>query len=73
MKPIFGWSTKTRHRCGTVAATDINGGAAGAVSNIQNIFGGNGGNTLIGDSQGNILVGGSGADSIVGGTGRSLH
>jgi hypothetical protein len=54
------------------AATNVNGGAAGAVTSIQDVFGGNGGNTLIGDSQGNILVGGTGADTIDGGTGRSL-
>jgi Ca2+-binding RTX toxin-like protein len=44
----------------------------GGVTNIQNVRGGNGANTLTGDAQGNILVGGSGADTITGGSGRSL-
>jgi hypothetical protein len=44
----------------------------GSASNIQNVRGGNGGNTLVGNAQGNILIGGAGADSITGGTGRSL-
>jgi len=56
----------------TGSATNVNGGAAGAVTNIQNVFGGSGGSTLIGDAQGNILLGGSGADTITGGTGSSL-
>jgi len=56
----------------TGSATNVNGGVAGAVTNIQNVFGGSGGSTLIGDAQGNILLGGSGADTITGGTGRSL-
>ena len=50
----------------------MNGGAAGAVTNIQDVHAGNGGSSLTGDSQGNILVGGAGADTITGGTGRSL-
>jgi hypothetical protein len=52
----------------TGAATAV----AGLVSNIQNVHGGNGGNTLTGDAQGNILIGGTGADSITGGSGPSL-
>jgi hypothetical protein len=47
-------------------------GVTGTVSNIQDVFGGNHGATLIGDSQGNILIGGAGADTIFGGTGASL-
>jgi Ca2+-binding RTX toxin-like protein len=47
-------------------------GVTGFVSNIQDVFGGNNGATLIGDSQGNILIGGAGADTILGGTGLSL-
>ncbi len=47
-------------------------GVSGAISNIQNVFGGNFGNTLTGNAQGNILIGGVGADTITGGTGRSL-
>jgi hypothetical protein len=52
--------------------TAINGVAAGTVTNIQNVHGGNGSDTLIGSALGNILVGGMGADVITGGTGRSL-
>jgi hypothetical protein len=47
-------------------------GVTGTVSKIQNVFGGNFGNTLTGSSQGNILIGGSGADTIKGGSGRNL-
>jgi acrosin len=47
-------------------------GVTGTVSNIQNVFGGNFGNTLTGSAQGNILVGGNGADTTTGGSGRSL-
>jgi Ca2+-binding RTX toxin-like protein len=54
------------------AATSVNGGAAGAVRNIQDVHGGNGGNRLTGNAQGNILIGGTGADTIIGGSGRSL-
>jgi hypothetical protein len=53
-------------------ATGVAGGAAGVVTNIQNVHGGNGGNTLIGDDQGNILIGGTGVDIIIGGTGPSI-
>jgi hypothetical protein len=44
----------------------------GGVSNIQNVHGGNHGNTLTGDAQGNILIGGSGTNTITGGSGMSL-
>jgi hypothetical protein len=47
-------------------------GVSGTLRNIQNVFGGNHGNTLTGDSQGNILIGGAGADQIFGGIGASL-
>jgi hypothetical protein len=47
-------------------------GVTGTVQNIQNVFGGNFGNTLIGDAQGNILIGGTGADHIFGGHRASL-
>jgi hypothetical protein len=46
--------------------------STGGVSNIQDVHGGNHGNTLTGDAQGNILIGGSGANTIQGGSGRSL-
>jgi hypothetical protein len=47
-------------------------GVTGTVHNIQDVFGGNHGATLIGDAQGNILIGGSGTNTIVGGSGSSL-
>jgi Ca2+-binding RTX toxin-like protein len=53
-------------------ATGVATGVTGTVSNIQNVFGGNHGNTLTGNAQGNILIGGDGADTIIGGSGRSL-
>jgi hypothetical protein len=56
----------------TGSATNVNGGAAGSVSNIQDVHGGNGGNTLTGSVQGNILIGGTGINTITGGTGLSL-
>jgi hypothetical protein len=52
----------------TGSATNVGIG----ISGIQNVRGGNGGNTLTGNSQGNILVGGSGADVLKGGSGVSL-
>ncbi len=57
----------------TGSATNVNGGAAGAVTGIQNVLGsGTGTNNLVGDAQGNILIGGSGANTLVGGSGSSL-
>jgi hypothetical protein len=56
----------------TGAATNVNGGAAGSVTGIQDVHGGNGGNTLTGNSQGNILIGGTGTNTIHGGSGRSI-
>ncbi|HZU35789.1 MAG TPA: SBBP repeat-containing protein, partial [Gemmataceae bacterium] len=56
----------------TGSATNVAGGAAGAVSNVQNVWGGAGKNMLTGDAQGNVLVGGAVADTITGGTGRSI-
>jgi hypothetical protein len=52
--------------------TRINGVANAAVANIQDVRGGQGGNTLIGNALGNILLGGTGNDTITGGSGRSL-
>jgi hypothetical protein len=46
--------------------------SAGSVAKIQNVRGGQSGDTLTGGAQGGILIGGSGADTIRGGTGRSL-
>jgi hypothetical protein len=56
----------------TGSATGVAGGAAGKVTNIQNVHGGNGGNTLTGNAQGNIFIGGTGADNLTGGTGASI-
>ena len=57
----------------TGSATNVNNGAAGAVTNIQNVLGSaTGTNILTGDAQGNILIGGSGANTLVGGSGGSL-
>jgi hypothetical protein len=56
----------------TGSATNVNGGAAGAVTSIQDVHGGNGGTTLTGNALGNILIGGAGTNLIQGGSGRSL-
>jgi hypothetical protein len=56
----------------TGSATNVGGGAAGAVSNVQNVWGGSGKNTLTGNAQGNVLVGGAGSDTLTGGSGRSI-
>jgi hypothetical protein len=53
-------------------ATRINGVANAAVANIQDVRGGQGGNTLTGNALGNILLGGTGNDTITGGSDRSL-
>jgi hypothetical protein len=53
------------------SATLINNGAAGSVTDIQDVHGG-WISSLIGDAQGNILLGGGGPTIIGGGTGRSL-
>ncbi len=47
-------------------------GAGGGITKIQNVRGGQGGNTLTGSSQGNILIGGAGTNTIKGGSGRSI-
>jgi Ca2+-binding RTX toxin-like protein len=52
----------------TGAATSV----AGGVSNIQNIIGSAGNDTLSGNSLGNILLGGAGNNLLSGGGGRSL-
>ncbi len=57
----------------TGSAANVNSGAAGAVTGIQNVIGSSSGtNVLTGDSQGNILIGGSGANTLTGGSGNSL-
>jgi alpha-L-arabinofuranosidase len=45
------------------SATGVNGGAASAVTNIANVRGGGGNDTLIGNG-GNILVGGGGSNTL---------
>jgi hypothetical protein len=52
----------------TGAATKV----AGGVSNIEDVHGGNGGNTLTGNALGNILIGGTGNDTLIGGSGASI-
>jgi Ca2+-binding RTX toxin-like protein len=56
----------------TGTATGTATGVTGTVRNIQDVFGGNFGNTLTGDAQGNILIGGTGSNTITGGTGASV-
>ena len=59
----------------TAISVNLSTGSAshtGGVSNIQNVRGSSGSNTLTGNASGNILVGGSGNDTITGGSGRSL-
>jgi hypothetical protein len=53
-------------------ATGTGTSVAGGINNIQNVHGGNHGNTLTGNAQGNILIGGSGSNTITGGSGMSL-
>jgi Ca2+-binding RTX toxin-like protein len=52
----------------TGSATAVTGG----VSNIQNVIGSAGNDTLTGNALGNILIGGAGTNVITGGSGRSL-
>jgi hypothetical protein len=53
-------------------ATGVSDGALGRVSNILNVRGGSGQNTLAGDAQNNILVGGVHNSALSGGAGRDL-
>ena len=61
---------------GTAVQVNLQTGSAtevgGKVSNVQNVYGSNGGSTLTGNAQGNILIGGAGSDLLTGGTGPSL-
>jgi Ca2+-binding RTX toxin-like protein len=52
----------------TGSATSI----AGGVSNIQNVIGSAGDDTLTGNALGNILIGGAGTNLLTGGSGRNL-
>jgi hypothetical protein len=62
------WPTPVTVNLAAGTATGVGGG----ISQIQNVRGGPGGNTLTGDSQGNVLIGGIGNDLIVGGSGPSI-
>jgi len=62
----------------TGAATGVFGGAAGGVSDIDIVLGGNAGDTLTGGTGGsgssvrNLLIGGPGADKLIGGRDEDL-
>jgi Ca2+-binding RTX toxin-like protein len=53
----------------TAVAVKVNGVVEDTISNIENIFGGSAGDSLIGDSLANTLVGGGGDDTFRGGGG----
>jgi hypothetical protein len=53
-------------------ATGSATGVAGGVSNIQNVIGSAGNDTLTGNGLGNILIGGNGTNVLTGGSGRNL-
>jgi hypothetical protein len=67
-----GFASAVAVNLATGSATNVNLGLAGSIHNIQNVHGGNAGNTLTGDAQGNILIGGLGGGAITGGTGASI-
>jgi hypothetical protein len=54
------------------SATHVGGGLAGRVTGIENVYGGNAADVLIGDAGSNVLVGNGGSDFIVGGGGADL-
>jgi Ca2+-binding RTX toxin-like protein len=56
----------------TGSASRVAGGATGKVSQVQNVVGGAGNDTLVGNAAGNILIGGSATNVITAGSGRSL-
>jgi autotransporter-associated beta strand protein len=56
----------------TGVATHVAGGAPGKINQIQNVIGGAGNDTLIGNALGNILIGGAGTNVITSGNGRNL-
>jgi len=53
-------------------ATGAATGVGTKVTNVHNVRGGQGGNTITGDAKGGILIGGAGVDTITGGSGRSI-
>jgi hypothetical protein len=62
------YTTPVTVNLATGAATGVGGG----VTNVPNVRGGVGTNTLTGNAQGNILIGGAGTNIITGGSGRSI-
>lgn len=62
------FTTGVTAHLGKNTATNISRG----IANIQNVIGGVGNDTLIGNSLGNILVGGDGNDTLSGGAGRDV-
>ena len=53
----------------TVNLSTGSGTGTGGISNIQNVIGGSGNDTLTGDASNNVLTGGLGRDTITGGGG----
>ncbi|RMG85926.1 MAG: hypothetical protein D6712_08640, partial [Chloroflexi bacterium] len=53
----------------TGTATNVNGTAAGSISNFENITGGSAADTLTGDNGANVITGNDGADNITGNDG----
>lgn len=66
-----GLTTSVVVNLATGSATAVAGGTPSKVKNIQDVHGGDGGDTLTGNAR-NILIGGAGADTLKGGTGPSL-
>jgi Ca2+-binding RTX toxin-like protein len=60
------WTTGVNVNLKTGSATAVGGGAAGRVIHFENVTGGAGNDTLIGDDHDNHLVGGSGNDTLIG-------
>ncbi len=54
-----------------LSATNVDGGAAGGISGIQNVTGGSGSDVLIADGNNNLLTGGLGDDTLVATTGTA--
>jgi Ca2+-binding RTX toxin-like protein len=67
------YATAVTVNLSTGAATGIGGGAAGKFSNIRNVTGGSGADTLTGDANANVLAGGAGNDTLSGGAGDDTY
>jgi Ca2+-binding RTX toxin-like protein len=50
----------------TAATVTVNGVAEDTLTNIENVTGGSGNDTLTGDAQANVLIGGAGDDTLTG-------